>query len=620
MASRLYQPLNVDLKEIRLLELLPGGDISKTPRCRLKTASLLAKPKFEALSYCWGDPNVTRDIAIEDLSRPVTVSLDAALRHLRGRWTRRTLWADAICINQNDPEERGQQVRLMRDIYSSATCVRVWLGDSNERTKDAFEWLTTLYGFIKLRSKKPLLERISVMDEPILDHISDLLSYPWWRRIWIVQELLLAQSAMVHCGRFNRAFRIISDTYTALHKELSVDVLNSNRSSISGQQQIARYLFNLRETVGLQDAIYGVVNRSNQAEANRKIAVPLVLNLARGYGASDDRDKVYGVIGLLSSIIDIKPDYKSSTESVYTDTAFQIMNQTKSLSLLGTVSRRTPGLDLPTWAPNWKEPTGYNGLQYSSHCGHLFNACAGEPHSLQRPQFQKLELKAHLNGHIISTGQLNSRLGYYGGEVAPLQQMGTFITQSLDFLRSHYKDTQGTLHDLELHKALARLLCFDCLPVPKAGSKDAYEYRRCLPSDIARLDKFCQSLLPSSKSASPAQDVGVTILLSHLQGHLGERRLFKSSSGQLGTGPQTVETGDVIVALAGHPVPVLLRAAPTQGGNTYTVVGECYVQGIMDGEAVLAARERVTQTGTTNRSSQGASTALGGVFQDIFVV
>ena len=86
---------------------------------------------YVALSYCWGDAGTTREIIVNGYSIRVTVNLEAALRQLRDSNCIKQglkLWVDAICIDQNNLEERGQQVGRMRDIYASAWHVVIWLG------------------------------------------------------------------------------------------------------------------------------------------------------------------------------------------------------------------------------------------------------------------------------------------------------------------------------------------------------------------------------------------------------------------------------------------------------------------------------------------------------------
>jgi hypothetical protein len=87
------------------------------------------QPIYEALSYAWGDAKVTSPIFLESCPFQATVNLVSALRHLRHEDNTRTLWVDAICIDQSNIQERGHQVAFMAKIYSMAECDILWLGD-----------------------------------------------------------------------------------------------------------------------------------------------------------------------------------------------------------------------------------------------------------------------------------------------------------------------------------------------------------------------------------------------------------------------------------------------------------------------------------------------------------
>ena len=141
--SYLYSPLQASSEEIRLLTLLPGP-FGTAIQCELHTTNLNkdSPPRYEALSYAWGSEEDPVIIYIEKGTLPVTQNLAGALQHLRYPDRSRTLWIDAICVNQKDLSERSQQVARMADIYTLADCVVVWLGpeaDDSPRILRMFE-------------------------------------------------------------------------------------------------------------------------------------------------------------------------------------------------------------------------------------------------------------------------------------------------------------------------------------------------------------------------------------------------------------------------------------------------------------------------------------------------
>ena len=125
-------PLTPDAQSIRLLKLLPGAwhdDI----RCEMRTVSLAKHPKYETLSYTWGNVKTTETIYVNNISVQVTTNLRAALRYLRKSSSSLTLWVDAICINQSSTREKSQQVRLMSSIYKKCSQVYAFLGPHTSR-------------------------------------------------------------------------------------------------------------------------------------------------------------------------------------------------------------------------------------------------------------------------------------------------------------------------------------------------------------------------------------------------------------------------------------------------------------------------------------------------------
>jgi hypothetical protein len=128
------------LGRIRVFVLEPG--FGNSPLLdNLMDRKLSSHLRYETLSYAWDDPNNTRMMQICGKDIEITESLDTALRHLRFEDRPRTLWVDALCINQKDVEEKSAQIPLMAKIYQTASCVLVWLGKEDDSTDLAFKTL-----------------------------------------------------------------------------------------------------------------------------------------------------------------------------------------------------------------------------------------------------------------------------------------------------------------------------------------------------------------------------------------------------------------------------------------------------------------------------------------------
>ena len=144
-----YQPLRADRKEIRVLTFENNDDTYSTLQCRFEHVSLLDEPQvlYNAVSYCWGKNPLPGGIVLDGKTILVPSSAPNALRTVchpvHGR-RNLPVWIDAICINQNDNEEKSHQVAVMGDVYRKASEVLIWLGDEDESTLSAFHTISEL--------------------------------------------------------------------------------------------------------------------------------------------------------------------------------------------------------------------------------------------------------------------------------------------------------------------------------------------------------------------------------------------------------------------------------------------------------------------------------------------
>lgn len=130
--GRIYQSLGLEPNSLRLLEINTEADDEGFLNCCLSNFTFGEKPRYTALSYCWGSTADTRHlIRINGLSFAVSRRLHDALCFIRD-FKDGLFWIDAICINQNDLPERAEQVKIMHRIYERAHKVIVWLGASYE--------------------------------------------------------------------------------------------------------------------------------------------------------------------------------------------------------------------------------------------------------------------------------------------------------------------------------------------------------------------------------------------------------------------------------------------------------------------------------------------------------
>ncbi|KAI7284925.1 hypothetical protein KC345_g2036 [Hortaea werneckii] len=143
-----YQPLDKESLQIRLLTIFPAIDPWEIPvKCSLSHANLRKEPKpnYETISYTWGTSKERKTITLDDRPLNVPVSADRAIRRMRLRDQSRVLWIDAICINQDDINEKNHQVEIMAEIYSNTSQGLIWLGEADETTEKALQSINAAY-------------------------------------------------------------------------------------------------------------------------------------------------------------------------------------------------------------------------------------------------------------------------------------------------------------------------------------------------------------------------------------------------------------------------------------------------------------------------------------------
>jgi hypothetical protein len=151
-STLLYEPLDRARKEFRLLTVCAGQE-DEALQLHLAHATL-SDPAvvYETISYCWGDATARDSVIVNEQLVDVPASAAAALKCMREAERPRSIWIDSICINQMDLDERSYQVGMMADIYRSAKGNLVYLGESDEYTKDGFEMVERVYMEIRRKT------------------------------------------------------------------------------------------------------------------------------------------------------------------------------------------------------------------------------------------------------------------------------------------------------------------------------------------------------------------------------------------------------------------------------------------------------------------------------------
>ncbi|RYP61407.1 hypothetical protein DL769_007730 [Monosporascus sp. CRB-8-3] len=341
MTTYQYSPLSTEEFEIRLLNLQPGG-FSDPIRVTLKHTVIPlssrwsrgirvpndseaeshqhpAYPSFEALSYAWGSIDNPKPIILDGAADGantimVTENLDVALRHLRRTGENRTLWIDAICIDQNNVAERGHQVSMMPNVYARASQVLIWLGPEEDDSDHAMGLLDYLgrrvvVDIAELELRPSDLGRIEpeLADSRVPLRYSErdtraiglFFNRPWFERLWVRQEVYASTHASLQCGYMLIDWR---------HFESAVWAI-SQKCSISGTEpQFFSY------GMGLAEKIVFAVHFGYNHEVLRWSS--------QGLKCTDPRDFIYAIQCLFElddPLLGIKPDYSIEPTKLFID-------------------------------------------------------------------------------------------------------------------------------------------------------------------------------------------------------------------------------------------------------------------------------------------------------------
>ncbi|KAH6875026.1 heterokaryon incompatibility protein-domain-containing protein, partial [Alternaria rosae] len=223
-APHQYQPINSS-EDIRVLRLEPGAFAEPL------IGSLVVRkigddgykehlPAYDCVSYCWGPQEHFSSLDSDGRALRITVAVDEMLRYLRDPKEPRCLWIDAICINQADNQEKSQQVRIMDRIYASAQEVRIWLGPATDAEIDAafpsFSPKNTDFRTAFVILEERFQEYPVGGQTPFSPLTDDFFCRYWFTRRWVLQEVILARVAIVHCGHYQAPWKRFSDGASAI--------------------------------------------------------------------------------------------------------------------------------------------------------------------------------------------------------------------------------------------------------------------------------------------------------------------------------------------------------------------------------------------------------------------
>lgn len=423
-----YSSIDSSKDEIRIIHLLPG-EFGDTINIELVPVSLSSDPppQYDALSYVWGREPCQTPALVNGKPITITSNLDNALRYFRDKHDEKTLWVDAVCINQADNVEKGPQVQMMGQIYSKAARVLVWLGPAADGSDELLEHMSQ--GF----------SGEEIADATLQSSSLSLMGRPWFTRIWVQQEIALAAlDPTICCGRHTlswatwclymlRLLFALEDVFRdVMHRQemegVAIRPLPTDSAEVEEEkyQKLLKHIENNKKSIAIQKALLTLENLASlrgrvemasgtyndkmfeiiayikakkdpqtfaSAESASKAPLsadelrktfqengmgeeamreyiksyvgeddptefPRLLGTVSHLDATDDRDKVFGILGLAKFVGQpIQADYDKTKRQVYAQAMATIIRDGLHLSYTRLSIFESKKKGLPSWVP-----------------------------------------------------------------------------------------------------------------------------------------------------------------------------------------------------------------------------------------------------------------------------
>ncbi|CAA9964978.1 HET domain containing protein [Pyrenophora teres f. maculata] len=589
---------------------------------------------FAALSYVWGEESNAREIIVNGHPVSVTANLDTALRQFRKQWEfsgHFKLWADSLCINQRDFIERAHHVRMMRDLYGSAWSVIAWLGKEEHHSTSAIQLLSDLAAFKDAgcvdEMKAHLVSDPLSCGVPHWPALESLMNRPYWTRLWIFQEIVIGGAATwLRCGNATINWKTFCTAVSVLQEQLWLekDTCLQLAASVAGvnTEQIWR-------TKSLHLVYQDLSPLTRQISEKRiDFSFERLLDLANSGNCTNSRDRVYALIGLMSPTIThrLSPDYKIPVWRVYVEAARVFIQAEQSLDPLREGNPWGPAKG-PSWAADWAWPGRIRWTRPHQHVWgpvHLF------PRDLDNTRHHPYRASGDVpanarllrtgilqcNGFVVDTicGLSARNIGYFEWSRSSIVRQsqwnsvyGDRLATSEALYRTLVADRASNGNKAEArHAAILHLPHTFELAKPQfaqrgwafLGRQEGYYFRWerfrsanwdfLLGEDL--LDSFFSDDIPADASEYDFCEV-----YSCSDRSAKKRRFMTTMKGYMGWAPDNIfgkeneqsRAGDLIAIIFGCSTPLAIRPC----GDRFQVLGEAYVQGLMDGEAIDALRE-----------------------------
>ena len=596
MGSERHQYLPLRYRYIRLLKA--RRDDNKQPvelRCEYLHAPLdTLLVTYTAISYVWGDPTAVSEIICNDdgyLS--LTASAADIFTAIVEARVPGYFWIDQLCINQEDKEEKANQVRMMGEIFASANNVIAWLGAPTADSNMATDFIVTLFHAMKkLSSRNIVITTDSLCKSTACEHPSpkwlalrNFLRRPWFERLWIVQEIIMASGEMILlCGNSSITWDTLAEVVVTIETNGLSRLILQSIDEGGGDSYAPGGLLNTA-------CVHAMKNMRNMQQP---IDLQFALIYCLRFKATDPRDKLFALLGLATDADDpvLHPNYRATVCEVFTASSRYMMTANKSLRILHIAgigwSRQI--LDLPSWVPDWSAPQRVTIFgDMADNAG--YRASTSLPSDAKAgPGPGSITLKViFVDTMHVCLPQPDVTLSWRLPDAGSKEYRHSMVSW-VDQLRaavdssSHYAQNNYDKIDVLWRALLANTI--------RPGLPAREEYRHFFESWL--LVHHQPALNGNDGKIDKSIWDEAWMFNAAFSDAMEARVMFNTKRGLIGIGPPYIQSGDLICIIIGAQTPFLVRKGTSAPEETpmYEVVGDCYVHGLMNGEGLGMGKEQ----------------------------
>ncbi|KAL5327565.1 hypothetical protein ACEPPN_005265 [Leptodophora sp. 'Broadleaf-Isolate-01'] len=605
-----YEPLNSKAKEVRLLKILPAmnREVERLELTIFRVSLEEVTGLYFALSYTWGDPKHTSEVWLNGHKLQVTANLESALRRIRSCDGSVLIWADAICINQEDLDERSQQVLYMREIYSGAREVIAWIGlqesDREEIALDFVQELGTRFCGDGFQVTEATSEWIRRNTSPGFETcawmaLCELLQRPWFDRIWIVQEVVMPENVTMLCGglRMNIETLLVASMATNVYLMSIMERAAEGFKHREKPKECAELHAKMDAlSAGLYKLRTIMTTKSERSNHFNMPPPPEFFNIVRRFSdkaATDPRDKLYALLGIADpshqEIQHIIPNYKMPVLDAYLSFARAHFTTRKTLNILNSCCGPNRPHDFPSWLIHPQDRLLAGDMAFLEVKPAIVFRAGGQTEASfsLSSDARSLRIKGVLLDDVHSVGLVSDHL--------PEERIGAelYTPESVRLQWADMVDVGDVFRALGDEDGGERAMENSIRQnYYTSGGSMVFAFMKTTLMDSASggINSFPYFPLLGGIGGEPkyaATDSGPDGMDDeHQRARFGTvctgRRFFVTMKGYIGLALPEVSQGDSVCVFLGTKIPFVVRPE----GDHFLLIGEAYVQGMMNGEAI----------------------------------